>query len=240
MDLRNAAGYDVQQNKLGALYISGCSLAATQPLVVYQCILLFVRGYSYAEISRHVKHYPNTVQRHVESFLALKTAGEIRLRNGRPCDVFGLAGRQFLLDCVQRWRSHSLELYTELLSAYLLVNLHPSTVSKQLAYLGLPRTKLTVVYSESLTDKIISGIAAHVQFFKREMAADADFLDDVTYVDVCGPEHGRSGAGEPAMEAAPSSRGRHFDLILAINRKRGVIAKWVVEGHVNYLTTSSS
>ena len=80
-----------------------------------------------------------------------------------------------------------------------------------------------------------------LKWYEAKKAADPAFGDKTIFIDITSfnqteinsRRRGRGLEGYPVFGEAPSDRGENWDLLIAINRMRGVLAGFVYEGHTD-------
>jgi hypothetical protein len=188
------------------------------------------------------KRHPETCKKIIKRYLE----GDPTQHNmgGATRDVLGAAGRHALLMYVRKYRSNHLPMYAEWLTVYLGIEVSVDAVRTGLDYFNITRKKMDRIYVEALTPSIIAQIHAHTKYMQN-VAAHGE-MDYVVYIDVAGFHladfemgHGRAPAGTPAQAPGVSNRGQHYDLFLAMNRRHGVFAAWVVPCHANYVLVAA-
>ena len=92
----------------------------------------------------------------------------------------------------------------------------------------------------SLRPSTIRKIAAHKLHMQQSIAADPQYMDSVVYVDAAAlvqtdfnQSTGLSSRGQRAPALQPSDRGKHYEVLAGINRRRGVMAPFVFEGKLS-------
>lgn len=249
----------VRRSSRGRLHVRGRSLVRDDPLLLADILRRAASGEELWKISDATGVTEACIRKHVHRATACRPLAFWRgvgrrqgcsldalpqpLNHGGPrIDTLGHGGREMLLQLIEGWRTLSYERYARFMSRYLGRVVTPDTIGKTARSLGYTRKKLTKVYLESLTPRILRKQKEHRRWVERSQRNDRDFTDDLYYLDISAfrpgldfyGSVGLSQRGIPAVEAQPSGRGKTYQLVMAINRTRGVVAPVVFEGHANH------
>jgi transposase len=129
------------------------------------------------------------------------------------------------------------ELCARLAEAHRVV-VHPTTMSRALARLALPRKKKSLHDSQRDTPRVKAMREAFVEKVADEWA---DLLARLRFIDESGVNlgltrrYGRAAPGERVVEGTPGVSGAHYTVVAALGG-RGLKAPWVINSAMNTIT----
>lgn len=210
-------------------------MARSDPQAVERMRQLYDGGESFAAIGRATQHDWRTVRD------VLLGSGRHHGHGGRRRDVLGDRGRELLYKLIRLAPKGRSRWYARCMSKMLKKMVKPGVITNAWLNFRFSRHAMTVLYSEGVTELVVIKQHAFTAYFAERKRLDPEFEDDCVYIDVCSfnaqeiasRRLGLGPRGMPLLDHAPSDRGQNFDLAAGMNRKLGVMAPYVYEGHVD-------